>query len=388
MDKAQFKRRLESDGITYILAQWVDLHGTPRCKGVPASAAEQLLAGSAGFAGAATVGLGQGPHDHDLIGMPDLASYTVVPWETGVARVACDIEVDGKAWPYCARTTLRNALARLAGLGYEMKVGVEAEHMLVSRAADGRVVAYDPGGVDTLAKPCYDFKSLSANLGYLRTLVSYMEALGWEPYATDHEDGTAQFELNWKYADALTTADRYTFFKMMTSQVATRMGAIATHMPKPFAQLTGNGSHVHFSLWKDGRNAFIDEGDRRSLGQSRLAYHFLGGLMAHARALAALVLGVHLDAGVHLVRGQQPHPHVPHPGAGTVRVPRRLRRREPLPGPRRHDRRGDRRYRAWDRSGRAAHRAQHVRPLPRGRPADGHPRHPAVAGGSDRRVRA
>ena len=81
-----------------------------------------------------------------------------------------------------------------------------------------------------------------------------MEGLGWEPYASDHEDGTAQFELNWKYADALTTADRYTFFKMMTSQVAQRYGAIATHMPKPFSHLTGNGSHFHFSLWDgDGR---------------------------------------------------------------------------------------------------------------------------------------
>lgn len=289
MDSTGFKRRLDADGITYILAQWVDLHGTPRCKGVPASAAEQFLSGSAGFAGAATVGLGQGPHDHDLIGVPDLDSYTLVPWESGVARVACDIQVDGNAWPYCARTTLKNALARLRALGFEMKVGVEAEHMLVARGTDGRVIPYDPNGVDTLAKPCYDFKSLSANLGYLRTLVTYMEALGWEPYATDHEDATAQFELNWKYADALTTADRYTFFKMMTSQVAGRIGAIATHMPKPFGKLTGNGSHVHFSLWKDGRNAFLDENDRRSLGQSQLAYHFLGGLMAHARALAALI---------------------------------------------------------------------------------------------------
>ena len=289
MQSNEFARRLGQDGIGYVLAQWVDINGTPRCKGVPASAAEQFLGGSAGFAGAAAVGLGQGPHDHDLIGVPDLDTYTVVPWEAGVARVVCDIQVDGKAWPYCARTALKSALARLRALGYEMKVGVEAEHMLVSRGPDGRVAPFDPAGADTLAKPCYDFKSLSANLGYLRTLVTYMEGLGWEPYATDHEDATSQFELNWKYADALVTADRYTFFKMMTSQVAAKMGAIATHMPKPFSKLTGNGSHVHFSLWKDGTNVFLGENDRRCLGQSELAYNFLGGLMAHARALAALI---------------------------------------------------------------------------------------------------
>ncbi len=283
-------RRLADDGISYMLAQWVDIHGTPRCKGVPASAFDQFVGGSAGFAGAATVGMGQGPHDHDLIGMPDLSTYTVVPWETGVASFACNIEVDGQPWPYCSRTALQTQIARLAGLGYSLKVGVEAEHMLVTRRADGSIAPFDPSGFDTLQKPCYDFKSLAANMDYLRTLLRYLEGLGWEPYASDHEDATAQFEINWKYADALETADRYTFFKMMTNQVAQRYGAIATHMPKPFSHLTGNGSHFHFSLWDEaGKNTFIDPADPRGLGQSELAYHFLGGLLEHARALSALI---------------------------------------------------------------------------------------------------
>ncbi len=281
-------RRLAADGVTFMLAQWVDIHGTPRCKGVPASALDQFLGGSAGFAGAATVGMGQGPHDHDLIGMPDLATYTLVPWETGLARFACDIEVDGQPWPYCSRTALRRQVERLAGAGYSLKVGVEAEHMLVTRGPDGSIAPFDPSGFDTLQKPCYDFKSLAANLEYLRTLVGYLEQLGWEPYASDHEDATAQFEINWKYADALDTADRYTFFKMMTNQVAQRYGAIATHMPKPFSHLTGNGSHFHFSLWDGEDNVFLDRSDPRGLGQSKLAYHFLGGLLAHTRALCAL----------------------------------------------------------------------------------------------------
>ncbi len=287
---ASIARRLADDGVSYMLAQWVDIHGTPRCKGVPASAFDQFVGGSAGFAGAATVGMGQGPHDHDLIGMPDLSTYTVVPWETGVARFACDIQVDGQPWPYCSRTALRTQIDRLAGLGYSLKVGVEAEHMLVTRRDDGSIAPFDPSGYDTLQKPCYDFKSLAANMDYLRTLVRYLEELGWEPYASDHEDATAQFEINWKYADALETADRYTFFKMMTNQVAQGYGAIATHMPKPFSHLTGNGSHFHFSLWdQEGRNGFIDPADPRGLGQSELAYHFLGGLLAHARALSALI---------------------------------------------------------------------------------------------------
>jgi glutamine synthetase len=288
--EAGVAKRLEDDDIDYLLAQWVDIHGTPRCKGVPASAIKAFLRGSAGFAGAATVGMGQGPHSHDLIGMPDLATYTIVPWERGVVRFACDIEVDGKPWPYCSRTALRRAIVRLGEAGFELRVGVEAEHMLVSRQADGSIAPWDPTGLDTLDKPCYDFKGLAGSLPYLRELVGHMERLGWEPYASDHEDGTSQFELNWGYADALTTADRYTFFKMMTNQVALRQGAIATHMPKPFGHLTGNGSHFHFSLWdRDGRNVFLDQGDPRGLGQSELAYRFLGGLMTHARALAALI---------------------------------------------------------------------------------------------------
>ena len=134
----------------------------------------------------------------------------------------------------------------LHGEGFVMMVGAEAEHFLVRRREDGSIVPFDPDGVDSLEKPCYDFKSLAGSMGYLRTLVGYLEQLGWEPYASDHEDGTAQFEINWKYADALTTADRVTFYKMMTSQVAKSLGAIATHMPKPFGHLTGSGTR---NIW-------------------------------------------------------------------------------------------------------------------------------------------
>lgn len=291
MTPNEVKERLKKEKVEYLLAQYVDIHGTPRCKGVPARAFDLFVEGSAGFAGAAVWGMGQGPHSHDMIALPDLDSYTPVPWEEGVVRFACDLTVDGEPWPYCARTALRRALADLRREGYLMNVGVEAEHMLVRRREDGTIVPFDPAGVDTMEKPCYDFKSLAANMGYLRTVVRYMEQLGWEPYASDHEDANAQFEINWRYADALTTADRFTFFKMMTSQVAQRFGAIATHMPKPFARLTGNGAHFHFSLWDPAgkKNLFLDPKDPRGLGMSRLAYHFLGGLIAHARALTCVV---------------------------------------------------------------------------------------------------
>jgi glutamine synthetase len=291
MTRDELRSRVEKDKVDYLLAQYVDIHGTARCKGVPARALALFLEGSAGFAGGAVSGMGQGPHDHDMIAVPDLGSYTLVPWETGVARLACDITVDGKPWPYCARMALRRAVEELSRESYVMMVGAEAEHFLVRRREDGSIVPFDPDGVDTMDKPCYDFKSLSGSMGYLRTLVGYLDQLGWEPYASDHEDGTAQFEINWKYADALTTADRLTFFKMMTSQVAKRFGAIATHMPKPFARLTGSGTHFHISFWDTAgtKNLFVDSQDPRGLGLSTLAYQFLAGAMSHARALTAVV---------------------------------------------------------------------------------------------------
>jgi glutamine synthetase len=289
--REELRRRLKDDGIDYILAQYVDLHGTARCKGVPVRAFDQFLEGSAGFAGAAVWGMGQGPHDHDMIGIPDLATYTVVPWERGVVRFACDIVVDGRPWACCPRTVLRRATEALEREGYRLMAGVEAEHFLVTRRPDGTIAPFDPDGVDTMAKPCYDFKSLAGTMGYLRAVLGYLDALGWEPYASDHEDANAQYEINWKYADALTTADRHTFFKMLTSQVAKRFGAVATHMPKPFSKLTGSGCHFHLSLWdaEGRRNLFLDEGDARGLGLSTLGYQFLAGAMEHARALSALV---------------------------------------------------------------------------------------------------
>ena len=291
MTKAEVRRRLKAGKVDYILAQFVDINGTPRCKGVPATHFDDLVEGGAGFAGAAVWGMGQGPHDHDMLAMPELSTYTLVPWERGVARFACDIHVDGKPWPYCPRTALKNALADLRKEGYVFNVGIEAEHFRVRRREDGSIERFDPDGVDRQEKPCYDFKGLSGGMEYLRTLIGYMEKLGWDPYASDHEDANAQWEINFRYADALTTADRYTFFKMMTSQTAKRFGAIATHMAKPFGNLTGNGAHFHFSLWDaaNKKNLFRDPRDPRGLGMSKLAYHFLGGLLRHAKALVALI---------------------------------------------------------------------------------------------------
>ena len=119
-------------------------------------------------------------------------------------------------------------------------------------------------------------------------ICDYMETLGWGPYQNDHEDANGQFEMNWDYTEALTTADRHSFFKYMTKTVAERHGFRATFMPKPIGTLTGNGCHAHVSVWNKTGKINLMEDKKGELGLSKLAYHFIGGLLENAESLAAI----------------------------------------------------------------------------------------------------
>jgi len=282
------RRTVQDLGIEFLFAQFVDMHGKPNAKLVPAHHLDDLLNEGAGFAGFAAGAIGQGPHDPDIIAMPDPRTLTILPWQPNVARFACDVTVNGEPWGFCPRTILRNVLARAATLGYELKIGAELEYFLVRRAADGGIEVAD--ALDTLDNPCYDMRALTRNLEFVTTVADAVTGLGWDNYATDHEDANGQFEQNFGFADALTTCDRAVFFRYMVESLAQQRGLIATFMPKPFAHLTGNGCHFHMSLWKDGENLFHRDPDQdpRGLGLSELGYHFLGGLKAHATAYIAL----------------------------------------------------------------------------------------------------
>jgi glutamine synthetase len=268
----------------------VDIHGAPKVKMVPAENLDDVADNGAGFAGGAVWGMGQDASSHDMMARIDLASFTPLPWQPDMARFASDIYVDGQPYPFCARVNLKRVLAELREAGFVFNVGVEPEHFLVTRTADGRIRPWDPGGVDTLAKPCYDFKGLSAVATYLRDMNDALRSLGWGVYQTDHEDANGQYEINYRYADALTTADRFIFFKMLASETAGKYGGIATFMAKPFTDRTGSGAHMHYHLanGETGANLFLGDQDARGLGLSDLAYQFLAGVLAHARALCAI----------------------------------------------------------------------------------------------------
>jgi glutamine synthetase len=287
---AQLKHRLEVDGIAFLLIQFVDIHGAAKVKLVPAGTLRAVAESGAGFAGGAVWGMGQGPHSHDMFARPDLGTYTPLPYEPGVARFASDLYVDLQPHPFCPRVQLKRGLAEALRRGYVLNVGIEPEFFLVVKNPDGSIRGWDPHGVDDLVKPCYDYKGISGALGFLRALNDALERLGWGVYQSDHEDANYQYEVNFQYAGALETSDRYTFFRMMAGQLAQRSGAIATFMAKPFASRTGSGAHMHYHLADvaTGRNLFLDPADRRGLGLSTLAYHFIGGVLEHAPAICAV----------------------------------------------------------------------------------------------------
>ncbi|HTX85385.1 MAG TPA: type III glutamate--ammonia ligase [Streptosporangiaceae bacterium] len=284
----ELRARAEADGVEFYFAMFVDMHGRPCAKMVPVEATDVLVGGGAGFAGFAAGPMGQSPADPDMIAVPDLASYTHVPWQPNLAVLQCDIHVDGQPWPYTPRLILKRMLDKARDRGLDYQVGMEAEYFLVRRVDAGGIEVADP--LDRLAGPCYDAKGLTRMYDHLTTVSKYMNRLGWQNYANDHEDANGQFEQNFRYADALTSADRLIFFRYMVHTVAHQAGCAATFMPKPFANLTGNGLHLHSSLWdiSTGAELFADPSDSRGLGLSQLAYQYIAGLIDHGPALVGV----------------------------------------------------------------------------------------------------
>lgn len=277
------ERRAKELGIKYFLVSYSDLLGVARAKLVPAAAIDEVAETGAPFAGFATW-LDLTPADPDIFAKPDPASLIPLPWKPEVGWLAADLWMEGKPVAQAPRNILKGSIAKAAALGYELRTGVECEFFLLT--PDGQAIS-DPR--DEQTKPCYDQQSLCRRYDLIAEICDGIGALGWEPYQNDHEDANGQFEINWKYADALTTADRQTFFKYMVKSLAEKHGYRATFMPKPFSHLTGNGCHIHLSLWDPRRNVnlFADPAD--ASGLSTLAYHFLGGVLESGDALSAFL---------------------------------------------------------------------------------------------------
>ena len=265
--------------IKYFLISFVDLFGVLRSKLVPTQAIGEMQKNGAGFAGFATW-LDMTPADADMFAIPDPDSLIQIPWNKEVGWLASDLWMNGKPVKASPRVMLKEQIKKLSKRSLTMKSGVECEYFLISPDASGIADARD-----IQSKPCYDQSALMRRYDLIKEICDSMLSLGWGPYQNDHEDANGQFEMNWNYDDCLVTADRHTFFKFMVKSLAEKHGLRATFMPKPFENLTGNGCHAHVSLWGSNNNKFLDKGDR--FGLSKIAYHFVGGLLKNAESLAA-----------------------------------------------------------------------------------------------------
>ncbi|MDG1937094.1 MAG: type III glutamate--ammonia ligase [Paracoccaceae bacterium] len=278
------------NGVKYFMISFTDLFGGQRAKLVPAQAIADMQKNGAGFAGFATW-LDMTPAHPDMLALPDPSSIIQLPWKPEVAWVAANPVMEGQDVAQAPRNVLRRLIYEATSEGLYVKTGIEAEYFLLT--ADGSALSDE---YDTAEKPCYDQQAVMRRYDVVREICDYMLDLGWGPYQNDHEDANGQFEMNWEFDDALKTADKHSFFKFMTKSVAEKHGFRATFMPKPIAGLTGNGCHAHISVWdapgdQAKTNVFATEkgeGQTGELGLSEQGRAFLGGIMKHANALAAI----------------------------------------------------------------------------------------------------
>ncbi|CAI1492503.1 Glutamine synthetase [Thermococcus nautili] len=265
---------VETRGPRFLQLIFVDINGIPKGMEVPIERYEEAIEDGIAFDGSSIPGF-QGIEDSDLIFKADPSTYAEVPWE-GIARVYGYIYKDGKPYKADPRGVLRRALERLEKAGFKAYIGPEPEFYLFKKNGTWELHIPDSGGY-------FDLVTLDKARELRREIALYMPAFGLVPEVLHHEVGKAQHEIDFRYDEALKTADNIVSFKYVVKAIAEMRGLYATFMPKPLYGYPGNGMHLHISLWKDGENAFIGED-----GLSETALHFIAGILKHAKALTAL----------------------------------------------------------------------------------------------------
>lgn len=270
--------------IRFLRLQFTDITGANKNVEVPESQFERALDGEVLFDGSSIEGFVR-IEESDMLLVPDLATFCVFPWsdEHGrVARVLCDVkQPDGSAFPGCPRTALKRVTAEAAAIGYTAMLGPEAEFFLFQRTADGvpTTITHDQGSY-------FDLAPIDRGEECRRAIVNALEGMGFEVEAAHHEVAPGQHEIDFKYDEAVATADKIATFKLVVRKVALDFGLHATFMPKPIAGINGSGMHTHQSLFRDGENAFFNPDGRWQL--SGVALQYIAGLLTHARSICAV----------------------------------------------------------------------------------------------------
>lgn len=274
----------EAHQVRFLRLQFTDILGVIKNVEIPSSQFRKALTGDIMFDGSSIEGFVR-VEESDMLLAPDLTTFQIFPWgepSARVGRLICDVNrPDGTAFEGDPRYVLKRQVARAAAMGYVMNAGMEAEFFLFKPAADGRPATdtHDVGGY-------FDLAPMDLGEEARRAIVDTLEQMGFEVEASHHEVAHGQHEIDFRYADALRTADNIATFRFVVKQVARQFGLIASFMPKPVFGQNGSGMHTHQSLFAGGQNAFWDP--QREWALSVTALHYIGGLLKHARALCAV----------------------------------------------------------------------------------------------------
>jgi glutamine synthetase len=291
---------VEDEDVEFIRLQFTDIFGTMKNMAVTAGQLEHVLEHGCMFDGAAIDGFAK-LEESDLYLQPDLDTFEVFPWrpqQGKVARLICDVyKPDGTPFEGDSRYILKKVVKEAEDMGYTFNVGPECEFFLFHTDDDGQptTVTHEQAGY-------FDLSPIDLGENARRDMVLNLEDMGFEIESSHHEMAPAQHEIDFKYADALTTADQIMTFKLTVKTIAKRHGLHASFMPKPKAGVNGSGMHTNMSLSKDGVNIFVDENNKTGLSEE--AYQFIAGLMAHSKGMS-LIMNPIVNSYKRLVPGYE-----------------------------------------------------------------------------------
>ncbi len=284
--KEEVLSKVEEFGVRFIRLQFTDILGTVKNVAIPVTQLEKALDGEMMFDGSSIEGFVR-IEESDMYLRPDPDTFALFPWKTGkegatTARLICDVyHPDGTPFEGCPRCTLKRVIAEAGEMGYTMNAGPEAEFFLFLQDEHGHPTTntQDQGSY-------FDLSPIDKGEHARRDMVVTLEEMGFEIEASHHEVAPGQHEIDFKYSDALRTADNIVTFRFVVRTIAQQHGLHATFMPKPLHGLPGSGMHTHQSLFSNGKNAFYDPETEDQL--SSIARYYIGGLLKHARAYTAI----------------------------------------------------------------------------------------------------
>ena len=275
---------VEEEDVEFIRLQFTDMFGTLKNVAITSSQLEKALSNECMFDGSSIEGFVR-IEESDMYLYPDLDTFVIFPWrpqQGKVARIICDVYTsDRKPFEGDPRYILKKAVEDATQMGYRFDVGPECEFFLFNQDEDGQ-----PTTISTERAGYFDLGPIDLGENARRDMVLTLEDMGYEIEASHHEVAPAQHEIDFRYDEAVKTADNIMTFKLAVKTIAKRHGMFASFMPKPKFGINGSGMHVNMSLCKDGKNIFDDPDGE--LGLSKEAYWFIGGLMKHMKGMAAI----------------------------------------------------------------------------------------------------